>query len=119
MTPIRRQTEAQAARLRPISKKMAVQKRAESKLKKRMVEKARPWEDSVFVTCAMCGHLFHWLAKHELKPRSLGGDPLDENNCVLLCLKCHAVEKVPWMRHHKREDFPFASIQVKQEGDKA
>ena len=109
MTPIRRQTEAQAARLRPISKKMAVQKRAESKLKKRMVEKARPWEDSVFVTCAMCGHLFHWLAKHEIKPRSLGGDPLDPANTVLLCSPgCHDIEKDPSRRHTKREQFPYA-----------
>src|SRR3990167_3363637 len=106
---IRRQTDAQAARLRRISKKMAVQKRAEAELKKRMVEKARPWETCVFVRCAMCGYLYTWLAKHEIKPRSLGGDSLDEGNCVLLCRNCHDIEKNPARRHHSRSDFPFAS----------
>ena len=109
MTLFRRQTAAQAARLRRISKKMAVQKRAEARLKKRMVEKAHPWETSVFVRCAMCGRLYAWLAKHEIKPRSLGGDPLDEANCVLLCQVDHDIEKDPARRHHSRSDFPFAN----------
>lgn len=28
--------------------------------------------------------------KHELTFRSQGGDPLDKNNCIVLCAKCHS-----------------------------
>ena len=26
---------------------------------------------------------------HEVQPRSLGGDPHDPSNCLLLCVRCH------------------------------
>lgn len=42
--------------------------------------------------CENCGNLpdFRGLSKHEKKFRSKGGDPLDENNTILVCGKCHA-----------------------------
>jgi 5-methylcytosine-specific restriction endonuclease McrA len=40
--------------------------------------------------CAECGKLLGWgSAKHEIKFRSQGGDPTDENNTQLLCITCH------------------------------
>ena len=41
--------------------------------------------------CADCGRALRFgSAKHEIKFRSQGGDPTDENNCILLCLPCHS-----------------------------
>ena len=40
--------------------------------------------------CADCGKPLGWgSAKHEIKFRSRGGDPTDEDNCVILCWLCH------------------------------
>lgn len=40
--------------------------------------------------CARCGGTEDWRGwqKHEIIFRSQGGDPLDINNCELLCGKC-------------------------------
>ena len=96
--------------MKRVSAKKAAQLRQERILKKRMVEKAHPWPGAVFVRCAMCGRLYALLAKHEIKPRSLGGDPLDEANCVLLCQVDHDIEKDPARRHHFRTDFQYAGL---------
>ena len=32
------------------------------------------------------------LYKHEIKFRSQGGDPLDPNNCLMVCGKCSSKE---------------------------
>jgi len=40
--------------------------------------------------CADCKCALGWgSAKHEIKHRSQGGDPIDEANTILLCLVCH------------------------------
>jgi hypothetical protein len=42
--------------------------------------------------CEICHQLPDWrgLSKHEKVFRSKGGDPLDPNNCVMTCGKCHS-----------------------------
>ena len=44
--------------------------------------------------CQRCGQLPDWrgLSKHEKVKRSQGGDPLDPNNCEILCGRCHSKE---------------------------
>lgn len=49
-----------------------------------------------------CHKLPDWrgLAKHEIIFRSHGGSAIDENNCILICGKCHSElhglkEKIP------------------------
>ena len=51
-------------------------------------------------TCQRCGRpvtddCWPWEDRraqvNELEPRSLGGDPLDPDNCELTCRKCHFV----------------------------
>ena len=43
--------------------------------------------------CAECNNKLGWgAAKHEIVFRSRGGDPTKEENCVLLCLKCHSAK---------------------------
>jgi len=43
--------------------------------------------------CARCSKPLGWAsAKHEITFRSHGGDPTDEDNCILLCLECHMKE---------------------------
>lgn len=69
--------------LRKISVKKAAQLKAEKLLTGRLIIKQKG-------RCADCNKLLGWgSAKHEIKFRSQGGDPTDETNCVLLCLKCH------------------------------
>lgn len=36
-----------------------------------------------------CTHEFQLAHIHEIKPRSLGGDPHDDTNCLTLCYQCH------------------------------
>ena len=91
---------------------MTLQKNKEAKLKKEMILKYGRY-------CMNCGryvppnHPYLNLDKHEIEPRSLGGDTLDENNCVLLCrgpgipLTCHHIQDMPWLRRTKREEFPY------------
>jgi len=44
--------------------------------------------------CEKCGGVGDWrkLHKHEIIPRSKGGDPTDPDNCLLLCGKHHSEE---------------------------
>ena len=44
--------------------------------------------------CEMCNELPDWrgLRKHEKIHRSQGGDPLDPNNCLMACGRCHSGE---------------------------
>ena len=96
--------------MKRVSKKMATQKREEAKLKKWMVEQSGGVlgiEDRGVATCAKCGK-WRWVGKHEIIPRSLGGDPLDLENCILLCDPCNDWEKEhPVQRTMRKEDFPF------------
>lgn len=47
-----------------------------------------------FGLCADCGKVCDWRGweKHEVIFRSRGGDATDENNCKLICAKCHSKE---------------------------
>lgn len=89
---------------RKVSPKMQVQQREEAKLKARMI-----WKHDRY--CMNCGRFIpSWdiIDKHEVLPRSLGGDPLNEDNCVLLgrfC--CHEAEKTRNPRRTNREEFPY------------
>lgn len=91
--------------MKRISTKKAIQLEQERILKKRMVEKGHGIGNRAI--CALCNR-YGYVEKHEILPRSLGGDPLDESNCVILCRPCHIAEKDPAKRHHLRSDFPFA-----------
>jgi hypothetical protein len=68
-----------------VSKKMARQKVKERELSQKLLEKCGGY-------CMRCGRLPDWrgLSKHELIFRSRGGNPLDENNTILICAACHA-----------------------------
>ena len=77
-------------RINPISAKRKKQLLAENELKRKLYIK----QDGI---CG-CGcnrkletDYFGW-DKHELVKRSQGGDPLDENNCILLRRQCHMKE---------------------------
>ena len=78
---------------------MSIQKNKEAKLKKEMIQTQQ--------ACAGCGRFDYFLDKHEIKPRSLGGDPLDPKNCVLLCRPCHFQETNSSNRRQSREEFPY------------
>jgi len=43
--------------------------------------------------CSDCRRIPDWrgLTKHEIQFRSHGGNPLDIDNCKLLCGKCHSL----------------------------
>ena len=70
--------------IRKISDKKRAQLKAEKELTARLIIKQNG-------RCADCGKGLGWRsAKHEIKSRAQGGDPTDENNCVLLCGKCHS-----------------------------
>jgi len=69
--------------LRSVSYKRRLQLEAEKQLTAKLFIKQNG-------DCADCGCNLGWgSAKHEITFRSKGGDPLDENNCMLLCLPCH------------------------------
>jgi 5-methylcytosine-specific restriction endonuclease McrA len=81
--------------------------RAERKAKKRKAERqfalTRAQVRAIVMDrekgcCERCGrkvdfdvapYLDHHAEVHEDPPRSLGGDPLDPKQCVLLCRSCH------------------------------
>ena len=70
--------------LRKISDKKRQQLKAERVLTARLIIKQNG-------KCANCGRGLGWRsAKHELKSRAQGGNPMDEENCILLCGKCHS-----------------------------
>jgi len=61
------------------------QTKAEQKLKQELLIRCKG-------LCEICGKLPDWrgLSKHEKVFRSHGGDPLDPNNCVMVCGSCHS-----------------------------
>jgi hypothetical protein len=71
--------------IRKVSKKMARQKVKERELSQQLLTKCNG-------LCMKCGQLPDWrgLSKHELIFRSRGGNPLDEDNTILICGKCHS-----------------------------
>lgn len=73
-------------RLNPISAKRKKQLLLENELKRLLYKKQGG-------LCAKCKRKldWHWAGwdKHEIKSRSQGGDPLDPNNCELVCRLCH------------------------------
>ena len=71
-------------RIKPMSDKMKAQKVKEKILACKLFEKQEG-------RCARCHNRLvgGWFHKHEIKRRSAGGDPLSEENCELLCVKCH------------------------------
>ena len=69
--------------IRKISEKKKAQLKAEALLSAKLLVKQGG-------RCDECGCVLRWgSAKHEIKFRSQGGNPVDENNCVLLCIHCH------------------------------
>lgn len=75
-----------------ISKKKVIQMREEVVLKQQLLIRCKG-------LCEICGNLPDWrgLSKHEIKSRAQGGDPLDPDNCLMTCGKCHSGE------HHIKE----------------
>lgn len=71
--------------LRKISKKKAQQNRIEAELRAKLLE-----EHSNL--CQECGSQPDWrgLSKHELVFRSRGGSPIDPENCIMVCGRCHS-----------------------------
>ena len=74
-----------SGKLRPVSRKMAAQKRQERELIQVLLVRRQG-------RCERCGMLPDWrgLSKHEKVHRSQGGDPLAPNNVQLICSKCHS-----------------------------
>jgi 5-methylcytosine-specific restriction endonuclease McrA len=68
--------------LNPVSKKMAIQKGKEAKLKAELLYDA----DN---QCQYCHKPNMILDKHEIISRARGGNPLDKDNCIILCRSCH------------------------------
>jgi hypothetical protein len=73
--------------MRSVSVKMAKQKRLEKELILKLLERCHG-------LCELCGKWPDWrgLSKHEKIFRSQGGDPLDPNNCLMICGICHDKE---------------------------
>ena len=70
--------------IKPISGKRRKQMRIESELTQKLWIKQKG-------LCGDCSAILGWRsAKHELIFRSKGGNPTDEDNCVLLCGRCHS-----------------------------
>ena len=73
--------------LKPISKKMQIQRRQEDKLSLKLAELSGN-------RCEICGKTYN-LHKHEIIKRSHQGDETDPLNCLLLCINCHDHRKYP------------------------
>jgi len=73
--------------MKRISRKRQAQKRKEVELIQALLIRCNG-------LCEKCGGLpdFRGLSKHEIVFRSHGGDPLDPDNCLMLCGDCHAKE---------------------------
>jgi len=71
--------------LRSISKKRSRERYKERKLTRKLLARCGG-------LCEGCGEPPDWrgLSKHEKIHRSQGGDPLDPDNCEMLCGKCHS-----------------------------
>jgi len=78
--------------IRRISNKRAQQNRKEAELKIKLLDRCQG-------LCEECGksptEFPFTLDKHEIVFRSHGGDPLDPDNCLMLCRQCHD------KKHHK------------------
>jgi hypothetical protein len=76
--------------LKPMSKKMQVQRRQEDKLSLKLAELSGN-------CCEICGkHLpIFGLHKHEIITRGRLGSETDAMNCLMLCLTCHDHRKYP------------------------
>ena len=76
--------------LKPMSKKMIKQRKAETELSLKLAELSGN-------RCEVCG-VFKpplGLHKHEIITRGRLGNELDKNNCLLLCNFCHNHRKYP------------------------
>jgi hypothetical protein len=73
--------------LKPMSKKMQIQRRQEDKLSLKLAELSEN-------RCEICGKTYN-LHKHEIIKRSHQGDECDPLNCLLLCMNCHDHRKYP------------------------
>lgn len=74
--------------IRKVSKSMAAQKRQESQLTQRLLERCQG-------LCEICGQ-HGGLVKHEIIFRGRQGDPLDPLNVLMICpIKCHNHIKYP------------------------
>ena len=73
------------AKIKPVSKKRVKIKKQEIKLSQELLEQSNG-------LCMNCGQLPDWrgLSKHEKVFRSQGGNPLDKDNTILICAKCHS-----------------------------
>jgi hypothetical protein len=75
--------------LKPMSKKMIIQRKAENELSLKMAELSGN-------RCEICGQNdFRGLHKHEIIRRGQQGNELDPMNCLMLCLTCHDHRKYP------------------------
>ncbi len=79
-------------KIKPTSKERYAQQMAERELKKQLIERCHG-----LCECCHCPPDWRGLSKHEIIFRSHGGDPLDENNVLLLCGRCHSE------KHHIKE----------------
>jgi len=71
-------------RIKRISQKRAIEIEQEAKLRQEL------WVEQKGL-CPDCGNPLDWrYAKHEKEFRSHGGSPIEKDNCVLLCGKCHS-----------------------------
>ena len=73
--------------LKPMSKKMIKQRKAETELSLKLAELSGN-------RCEICGETYN-LHKHEIIKRSHQGNETDPLNCLLLCMNCHDHRKYP------------------------
>ena len=68
-------------------KRISAKKQAQLKVEKELTARLLIKQAGL---CADCNRALGWgSAKHEKIFRSQGGDPTNEENCILLCLVCH------------------------------
>jgi 5-methylcytosine-specific restriction endonuclease McrA len=92
-TPLKRETPLKSRTLlkvrkkyiNAISPKRAKISKQESKLRQELLIESNG-------LCQNCGQLPDWrgLSKHEKVFRSHGGSPIDKDNIILICAKCHS-----------------------------
>jgi 5-methylcytosine-specific restriction endonuclease McrA len=74
------------SRINPISKKKQIEKGIEAELRAKLLAE----HGGACMECGKWPTVFPFrLDKHEIVFRSQGGSPIDYNNCVMLCRKCH------------------------------
>jgi hypothetical protein len=89
----------------PLKRKRMRVKRTQAKARRACVDAvwqraASPFPGDEMAWCERCKAIVYrpWATDrplkighvHEVKPRSLGGDPTDPKGCLLLCCRCHA-----------------------------